>query len=73
MEVKYGNKDEKYATVSIDNWIRFETPARVAAMIKELRLLLSELLRRKIKNPRLDIVKSPLISAMTKLLMSSGM
>lgn len=63
----------QYGEISIGEWIRFEAPPRVAAIVKELRLLLSELLRRKIETPRLDISKSPLIEALIELLMSSGM
>eukprot|EP00938_MAST-03A_sp_MAST-3A-sp1_P000445 g445.t1 len=67
------SENSTMAEVSIDGWIRFQTPARVAAIVKELRVLLSELLRRKIANPRLEIGSSPMIVAMSKLLMASGM
>ena len=72
IKVTYSEKSTM-AEVSIDGWIRFETPARVAAIVKELRVLLCELLRRKIANPRLQIGSSPMIAAMAKLLMASGM
>ena len=72
LEVKYDGENTM-VEISVEKWIRFETPARVAAIVKELRILLSELLRRKIANPRLNIGNSPLITAMSKLLMASGM
>ena len=59
--------------VAVDRWIRFDAPSRVGVLVRELRKLLDELLRRKIEDPLLDINRSPIIDALESLLMSRGM
>eukprot|EP00939_MAST-03C_sp_MAST-3C-sp1_P002717 g2717.t1 len=65
--------DDAYSELSVDQWIRFEAPSRVGALVRELRALLAELLRRKIERPTIDVSKSPLIEAFVELLMNSGL
>ena len=58
--------------IVVDGWMYFDTPARVAVLVQELRRELDLLLNRKIEQPRMDISSSPLIDAITRLLVKSG-
>eukprot|EP00946_MAST-07B_sp_MAST-7B-sp1_P000372 g372.t1 len=58
--------------IVIDGWMYFDAPARVAVLIQELRRELDLLLGRKIEHPEIDISSSPLIDAITRLLVKAG-
>lgn len=58
--------------IVVDDWMYFDAPARVAVLIQELRRELDLLLGRKIVNPSINISASPLIDAITRLLVKSG-
>lgn len=45
-------KDEYQETIAVDEWIVFQSPARIAHLVKELRKELDVLLEEKIKRPR---------------------
>ncbi|KAG6550205.1 hypothetical protein Mapa_008165 [Marchantia paleacea] len=64
-------KHEKQA-ISVDDWLEFEAPARIAVLIKELRTKVDSLLFDKIKKPTLDIGSSPVVSALIRLLTTDG-
>ncbi|BFI42914.1 ATP-dependent RNA helicase DHX57 [Marchantia polymorpha subsp. ruderalis] len=64
-------KHEKQA-ISVDDWLEFEAPARIAVLIKELRTKVDSLLFDKIKKPALDIGSSPVVSALIRLLTTDG-
>lgn len=44
-------KDKEQETIAVDQWIVFQSPARIAHLVKELRKELDALLREKIENP----------------------
>ncbi|CAM6128719.1 unnamed protein product [Calypogeia fissa] len=64
-------KHEKQA-ISVDDWLEFEAPARIAVLIKELRSKVDSLLFEKIERPALDISSSPVVSALIRLLTTDG-
>jgi ATP-dependent RNA helicase DHX57 len=57
----------------VDDWIKFSAPARIAVLVKEIRISILELLDEKIKNPQLDVSISPLVDVVTKLIMNDGL
>ncbi len=59
-------------TVGPDAWVRFRAPARIGVLIKHLRKALDVLLAAKLDDPSLDIAASPIIDAVVRLLVSSG-
>ncbi|NXD93348.1 DHX36 helicase, partial [Chaetorhynchus papuensis] len=44
-------KDKEQDTISVDEWIVFQSPARIAHLVKNLRQELDDLLQEKIENP----------------------
>ena len=56
--------------VTIDKWINFAAPAKIAVLFKELRAKLDRLLADKIKQPELDVWEDgkPLVDAIVQLL-----
>eukprot|EP01134_Creolimax_fragrantissima_P007272 CFRG7272T1 len=58
--------------ITIDGWIVMDVPARVGVLFSELRRRLDESLKNKLKNPRVDIVKSPVVQAMKMVLMDTA-
>ncbi|XP_056100692.1 ATP-dependent DNA/RNA helicase DHX36-like [Rhinichthys klamathensis goyatoka] len=45
-------RDQDQETIAVDEWIVFQSPARIAHLVKELRKELDVLLEEKIKSPR---------------------
>uniref|UniRef100_A0A8C1VF97 RNA helicase n=1 Tax=Cyprinus carpio TaxID=7962 RepID=A0A8C1VF97_CYPCA len=45
-------RDQDQETIAVDEWIVFQSPARIAHLVKDLRKELDMLLEEKIKNPR---------------------
>eukprot|EP00850_Spirogloea_muscicola_P006660 SM000032S12044 [mRNA] locus=s32:111779:119402:- [translate_table: standard] len=58
--------------ISLDGWMEFEAPARIAVLIRELRGRVASLLADKIGNPALDISSSPVIASLVRLLATDG-
>eukprot|EP00897_Mesotaenium_endlicherianum_P002934 jgi/Mesen1/2669/ME000167S01818 len=58
--------------ITVDGWMEFEAPARIAVLIRELRAKVAELLAEKIKSPGLDIASSPVMAAVVRLLTTDG-
>uniref|UniRef100_A0A8C5T3P8 ATP-dependent DNA/RNA helicase DHX36 n=1 Tax=Malurus cyaneus samueli TaxID=2593467 RepID=A0A8C5T3P8_9PASS len=44
-------KDKDQETIAVDDWIVFQSPARIAHLVKDLRKELDDLLQEKIENP----------------------
>ena len=55
-------------TVTIDGQISFESPGRVAVLVRELRTKLDGLLSEKIAQPTLDISSHPVLAAIVNLI-----
>ena len=58
--------------LKVDDWAAFKAPARIAVLVRELRLEVAQLLERKVVNPAVDLSKSKLIDAMHHLLSTDG-
>eukprot|EP00047_Mylnosiga_fluctuans_P018234 m.68497 g.68497 ORF g.68497 m.68497 type:complete len:1352 (+) comp7502_c0_seq1:1214-5269(+) len=58
--------------ISVDNWLRFRAPARIAVLANELRKGLDALLLAKIANPDVNLQASPVVNAMLYLLLNEG-
>lgn len=58
--------------ITVDNWIQFNAPARIAVLVKEIRAEFLELLDAKIRDPNFDISTSDLVDVVTKLIMNDG-
>jgi ATP-dependent RNA helicase DHX57 len=57
--------------IIIDDWIKFNAPARIAVLVRGLREQLDELLMRKSENPSTDIASERIVQAMLKLITTS--
>eukprot|EP00051_Salpingoeca_urceolata_P013946 m.176717 g.176717 ORF g.176717 m.176717 type:complete len:1482 (-) comp17950_c0_seq3:91-4536(-) len=58
--------------LTVDGWIQFRAPARIAVLVNELRAALDDLLARKIDQPDLNIYDSPVLGALHTLLVTDG-
>ena len=59
-------------TLKLDGWATFKAPARIAVLIRELRLQVDRLLLAKVEDPSLNIFDSPITSVMQDLLAKDG-
>lgn len=59
-------------TISVDKWIEFSAPARVAVLIKGLRGYMDRLLLEKFNRPEESIVNDPVMEGICKLLTTNG-
>lgn len=59
-------------TISVDKWIEFSAPARVAVLIKGLRGYMDRLLLEKFNQPEESIVNDPVMEGICKLLTTNG-
>ena len=65
--------DHKAGTVTVDGWIKFKAPARVAVLVKRLRRELDAALQLKISDPSgFDITKAPVAAAIERLVATDG-
>jgi len=58
--------------ISVDDWIKFKAPGRIAVLVKELRKFLDRLLQDKIHDPSLYVSSSPVLTAIVQLITSNG-
>ena len=58
--------------IVVDDWIKFNAPARIAVLVKEIRNEFLQLLEEKIKDPSYDVSTSDLVDVVTKLIMNDG-
>ena len=59
-------------TLKLDGWATFKAPARIAVLIRELRLQVDRLLTAKVEDSSLNIFDSPITSVMQDLLAKDG-
>lgn len=62
----------KEQTITIDGWMSFTAPARIAVFVRTLREELDALMQLKIANPHLDVTNTALIDVITKLITTDG-
>jgi ATP-dependent RNA helicase DHX57 len=65
--------DAVNGVLSIDRWIRFRAPARIAVLARVLRRALERVLAAKIEMPAFDISATPLIETVTQLIKNDGL
>ncbi|XP_071825877.1 ATP-dependent RNA helicase dhx29-like isoform X2 [Apostichopus japonicus] len=58
--------------ICVDDWIKFQAPAKTAVIFKELRVLLDSLLSRKLADPTMSIQGEKIIQDLLGLLQSEG-
>jgi ATP-dependent RNA helicase DHX57 len=58
--------------VVVDGFMHFKCPPRIAALLRALRTFLNNTLEAKIKQPKLDIRASPVISAILRIISTNG-
>lgn len=59
-------------SITVDDWLQFEAPARIAVLIRELRLKVDSILLDKIQQPSVDISSTPVVTALIRLLTTDG-
>ncbi len=59
-------------TISVDHWIKFKAPGRIAVLMRALRAELSRLLEAKIESPEVDVSEAPVVEAILGLLLTNG-
>ncbi|KAL3690222.1 hypothetical protein R1sor_016531 [Riccia sorocarpa] len=64
-------KHEKQS-ITVDDWLEFEAPGKIAVLIKELRTKVDSLLLDKIRKPGLEIESSPVVTTLIRLLTTDG-
>lgn len=57
----------------VDGWLRLRGWARVGVLVSRLRLMLDEVLARKIENPALDLSDDPVIATVRHLVEFDGL
>lgn len=65
--------DAANGVLSIDRWIRFRAPARIAVLARVLRRALERVLAAKIEMPAFDISATPLIDVVCQLIKNDGL
>lgn len=58
--------------ISVDRWIHFKAPPRIAALVRALRKYLTLMLEEKIRDPATEIRSSPVIQAILRLITTNG-
>ena len=56
----------------MDGWAEFEAPARIAVLVRELRLGVDRLLLAKVADPSTDTNSSPAVHALLQLIATDG-
>ncbi|KAL8767015.1 MAG: hypothetical protein Q9209_006369 [Squamulea sp. 1 TL-2023] len=57
----------------VDGWLRLRGWARIGVLVSRLRMMLDDVLARKIENPELDVAESEVVVAVRKLVEFDGM
>jgi len=68
-EIEVNHRQE---CISVDHWIQFRAPARIAVLIREIRKAVDILLQKKIDNATFEISSNPLIQLLIHLLNTDG-
>jgi ATP-dependent RNA helicase DHX57 len=58
--------------ITVDSWIHFKAPPRIASLVRALRKYLTLMLEEKIRNPNTEIRSSPVIQAILRLITTNG-
>lgn len=59
-------------TLKLDGWVTFKAPARIAVLIRELRLQVDQLMLAKVADTTMNMFDSPITAVMQDLLAKDG-
>ncbi|XP_069483380.1 ATP-dependent RNA helicase DHX29 [Ambystoma mexicanum] len=54
--------------LSVDGWIQFQAPVRIAVIFKQLRVLIESVLRKKLENPKMSLEDDKILHIITELI-----
>uniref|UniRef100_A0A8C3VEU2 ATP-dependent RNA helicase DHX29 n=1 Tax=Catagonus wagneri TaxID=51154 RepID=A0A8C3VEU2_9CETA len=54
--------------LSIDGWIYFQAPVKIAVIFKQLRILIDSVLRKKLENPKMSLENDKILQIITELI-----
>ncbi|XP_032192118.1 ATP-dependent RNA helicase DHX29 isoform X2 [Mustela erminea] len=54
--------------LSIDGWIYFQAPVKIAVIFKQLRVLIDSVLRKKLENPKMSLENDKILQIITELI-----
>ncbi|XP_036135386.1 ATP-dependent RNA helicase DHX29 isoform X1 [Molossus molossus] len=54
--------------LSVDGWIRFQAPVKIAVIFKQLRVLIDSVLRKKLENPKMSLENDKILQIITELI-----
>uniref|UniRef100_A0A8C5LKH5 ATP-dependent RNA helicase DHX29 n=1 Tax=Jaculus jaculus TaxID=51337 RepID=A0A8C5LKH5_JACJA len=54
--------------LSVDGWIYFQAPVKIAVIFKQLRVLIDSVLRRKLENPKMSLENDKILQIITELI-----
>ena len=53
--------------ISVDGWIYFQAPVKIAVIFKQLRVLIDSVLRKKLENPKMSLENDKILQIITEL------
>uniref|UniRef100_A0A8I6G8D3 ATP-dependent RNA helicase DHX29 n=1 Tax=Rattus norvegicus TaxID=10116 RepID=A0A8I6G8D3_RAT len=54
--------------LSVDGWIYFQAPVKIAVIFKQLRVLIDSVLRKKLENPKMSLENDKILQIITELI-----
>ncbi|KAM8961708.1 ATP-dependent RNA helicase DHX29 isoform 2-T2 [Pelodytes ibericus] len=54
--------------ISVDDWIHFQAPVKIAVIFKELRVLIESVLKQKLKNPKMSLEDDNILNIIKELI-----
>ncbi|XP_036878206.2 ATP-dependent RNA helicase DHX29 isoform X1 [Manis javanica] len=54
--------------LSVDGWICFQAPVKIAVIFKQLRILIDSVLRKKLENPKMSLENDKILQIITELI-----
>ncbi|KAM6157410.1 ATP-dependent RNA helicase DHX29 isoform 2-T2 [Erethizon dorsatum] len=54
--------------LSVDGWIYFQAPVKIAVIFKQLRILIDSVLRKKLENPKMSLENDKILQIITELI-----
>ncbi|XP_043743221.1 ATP-dependent RNA helicase DHX29 isoform X2 [Cervus elaphus] len=54
--------------ISVDGWIYFQAPVKIAVIFKQLRVLIDSVLRKKLENPKMSLENDKILQIITELI-----
>ncbi|XP_036062792.1 ATP-dependent RNA helicase DHX29 isoform X2 [Onychomys torridus] len=54
--------------LSVDGWVYFQAPVKIAVIFKQLRILIDSVLRKKLENPKMSLENDKILQIITELI-----